>query len=343
MKQLSSLNVARLVKRTSSDARLATKPKMSRKRKWVVGCSIVAVVIIAGMVGGTWFSSNLLLHPSFGGLGNFSVCTPEAEKDFGKGCGNLRESHEFAFSEVNVPSLNGYNMPGWLIKASDNGYSSAKGVIMLVHAGGSDRREDTRHISTYLSLGLDVLTFDQGCAGEARCPVGGLSYGARESQDVVSTYLYLINQKYGKVYAMGSSVGAAAILVALPEMPNLSGAIIENAFTSFDRLVRDSPDSKNVPTWATNNMIDLTKARGQFDGLLSPEHSLPLAGTTIPLFFIHSKADAVVSYTETEDLTKLYHGPETTWYPDVGQHALISNAQPALYSQKITNFISSIE
>ncbi|HSW77959.1 MAG TPA: hypothetical protein VLG36_04120 [Candidatus Chromulinivoraceae bacterium] len=342
MKQLSNLNVAGLAKRTPSDAKFGAKPKMSRKRKWAVGCSIAVVVIIAGMVGGTWFSSNLLLHPSFGGLGNFSVCTPEAEKDFGKNCGNLRQSHEFAFSEVSVPSLNGYNMPGWLVKAADNGYSPAKGVIMLVHAGGSDRREDTRHIATYLSLGLDVLTFDQGCAGKAPCPVGGLSYGARESQDVVSAYLYL-NQKYGRVYAMGSSVGAAAILVALPEMPKLSGAIIENAFTSFDRLVRDSPDSKNVPAWATDNMINLTKARGQFDGFLSPEHSLPLAGATIPLFFIHSKVDVVVSYTETEDLTKLYRGPETAWYPDVGQHALISNAQPALYSQKITSFMSSIK
>jgi alpha-beta hydrolase superfamily lysophospholipase len=318
------------------------KPKTSRKRKlaWVAGSIVVAVLLL--MYTATWFSSSMLLYPSFKGLGkNFSTCKPETEKYFGKACGNLRESKAFAFNEVKVASQNGYDMPGWLIKAADNGKPTAKGAIMLVHAGGSDRREDTQYIGMYLNQGLDVLTFDQGCAGEAPCPVSGLSYGARESSDVFSAYLYM-TQRYSTVYAMGTSVGASSILIALPEMPKLAGVIAESPYANFERLVKEAPESKNIPAFATSNMLAMTKSLGEFDALRSPEHSLPLAGNTVPVFFIHSKADAVANYKQTEDLVRLYDGPTTVWYPDKGEHALTMQSQPAEYQQRISDFLASV-
>lgn len=331
------------LKANSTKVNPSSKPaKSSWKRKLLIGCGIAAVFIIVAIPAMTWFSSGMLLHPSFKGLGkNFSKCSQESERYFGKDCGNLNESHAYVFSNVKIPSQNGYDMPGWLIKASDNARTQKPShVIMLVHSGGSDRREMTRHIGMYLDQGFDVLTFDQGCAGESPCPVKGLSYGQRESRDVASAYQYLL-RGYDHVYAMGSSVGAASILVALPEMTKLAGAIIENPYTSFDRLVKEAPESKNVPGWATNMMISLTKMRGEFDGLASPEQTLPFSGNTIPIFFIHSKKDKVASYKQTEDLVGIYTGPKTVWYPDAGDHALISNAQPSLYKEKIAAFLAT--
>ncbi|HYH75765.1 MAG TPA: hypothetical protein VD735_07460 [Candidatus Saccharimonadales bacterium] len=335
------MKLPHIAKQSTGAAAQATPSNKGLRRKLVWGGSIAAAVIVVGLAAGTWFSSGMLLKPSFEGLGKgYSTCDPETEKRFGKDCGNLRASKAYAFSEVTIPSRNGYTMPGWLIKAADNGKAPAQGVIMLAHAGGSDRREDTRHIAMYLNQGLDVLTFDQGCAGEAPCPVQGVTYGQRESRDVLSAYHYLTAQ-YDKVYAMGSSVGAAALLIALPEMPQLQGLIAENAYTSFERLVKEAPESQNVPGWATDSMIGLAKARGQFDGLASPEHVLPLAGTTVPVLFIHSKADTVISHRQTEDLVKLYKGPASTWYPDKGEHALVSNEQPAAYQQRIVAFLQA--
>ncbi len=316
------------------------KPKMSRKRKLIWGGSIAAVVLLLGMFASTWFSSGMLLSPSFKGLGkDFATCKSETEELFGKACGNLRESKAFVFSEVKVPSQNGYDMPGWLVKASENGKPAATGAILLAHAGGSDRRESTRHIAMYLNQGLDVLTFDQGCAGEAPCPGKSMSYGQRESRDVFSTYLYL-TQRYDKVYAMGSSVGASSILIALPEMPELAGVIVENPFASFERLIREAPESKGVPGWAVSNMINMAKSRGNFDGLLSAEYSLPLARNDVPVFFIHSKQDVTTSFEHSQYLAGLYTGPKSTWYPDKGEHALVSNAQPGEYEKKVSDFLS---
>jgi uncharacterized protein len=187
-------------------------------------CSAVArsvvPVLALGFVGvGLWSASDQLLAPSWRGVEkNLSVCAPETEAHWGAQCGNLRATHHIRFNEVHIPLNSGQALPGWLIKTEDNNLGPARGVILLVHAGGSDRREETRYIPFYLRQGLDVLTFDYACHGEAPCPSYGLTYGQRESQDVLAAYRYASNT-YRSVDVFGSSVGAASILMALPDMP----------------------------------------------------------------------------------------------------------------------------
>jgi uncharacterized protein len=313
---------------------------MKRKVIWIIGIVFTVVLVLFG--GGLWFASNQLLYPSFRGITNdLSVCKPETAKYLGEGCGNLRQTRQFKFSEVTVPTVNGYHLPGWSIKAEDNGMGPEQGVIMLVPPGGSDRREETKYIQFFLSQKLDVLTFDPACYGEAPCPVPGLSYGQRESRDVLSTYLYLAD-RYEKVFAMGSSVGAASILIALPEMPNLTGVIAENPFASFQRLIKEAPESQSMPAWGTDLLIKIAMIRGRFDGLLSARTSLPFAKKT-PIFFIHSKADKIVSYKQTQELVDVYTGPKTVWFAEKGDHAAIWDVDHADYEKRVADFLTSAQ
>ena len=327
-----------------SETRLDSSKHLRRRSKtrvlaWI-GAGVVLVLLIV-MSGGLWFASSQLLSPSFRGVSkDLSVCTPETEQYFGKNCGNLRENHAFEFSEVNkIRAANGYDLRGWLVRAVDNGQGSARGAIMLVHAGGSDRREDTRHIQFYLSQKLDVLTFDLSCHGEAPCPTAGMTYGSRESRDVLSAYTYLTGT-YDTVYAMGSSVGASSILIAMPEMPKLKGVIAENAMTNFTRLISEAPEAQSMPRLFSSMLIKLAMLRGHFDASVSPEHSLTLAGTT-PVFFIHSKADKIVSYKQSEDLAHIYRGPSTVWFPATGEHAAVWDTNRAEYEKRVSAFLDS--
>ncbi|GGD85166.1 alpha/beta hydrolase [Paenibacillus nasutitermitis] len=317
------------------------RPKWTQKFKikLLIRIAIIAVILLAAMMSlGLWFSSNMLLSPSFKGVTkDFSRCLPETERYFGKSCGNLRQTKEYSFQEVKFFSVNGYDLPGWLITTADNGGTPSKRAIMLVHAGGSDRREETKYIGMYHRLGMDVLTFDLSCHGEAPCITRGLSFGERESADVLSAYHYL-KDKYEKVYAMGSSVGAASILIALPGMPDLASVIAENPYTSFERLIKDAPESKSLPEWAVNNLIQLTKIRGKFDGHRSPENSLKLS-SSVPIFFIHSKADQNTPYTQTEYLAGVYTGPKTLWEPEQGEHAAIWDTNRTEYEKRIEDYL----
>jgi alpha-beta hydrolase superfamily lysophospholipase len=310
---------------TSSVTSGTSVPRRSRVRKLTRIVIIVLVSLFILFCGGLWYASNQLLFPVW--------------KVAGKG--DLRSTHEFKFSEVRFRSINGYELPGWLIRASENGIGPAQGAIMLVHGGGMDRRSVTKFIRFFLERGFDVLTFDQGGQGEALSPVPGLTYGTRESRDVLSAYLYLSGQ-YEKVYAMGTSVGAASILIALPEMPRLIAVIAENPMVSFQRLILETPASKSIPGWFTNLLISVTMVRGKFDGLLSPENSLRMVATT-PIYFIHSKKDNIVPYQQTQELADSYRGPKTVWFPDKGNHAAIWEVDRADYEKRLSDFLNNVQ
>lgn len=290
---------------------------------------------------GIWLASNQLLYPSWrGATKDLAVCGAELAAVWGEGCGNLRVTRALRFSEVKVPSLNGYELPGWLMRAADNGREPAAGAILLLHGGGSDRREVTRHVSFFLDHGLDVLSLDLACHGEAPCPVPGLSYGQRESQDTVSAYLYLV-EKYQRVLAMGSSVGAASILIALPAMPRLAGVIAENPMASFERLIRETPASRSIPSWFTSLLLDITMLRGRFNALPSAEHSLPLV-SSIPIYFVHSKRDEIVPYLQAQGLAERYAGPKTVWWPENGGHSAIWDVDRIAYESRLVAFLDGV-
>lgn len=298
------------------------------------------VLIFLFLCAGVWNASNQLLFPIDNETAkDFAVCEEAKIKTWGSQCGNLRLSKEFQFEEVKFPSIGGYDLPGWLIRVSANHLGHAKGAVLLVHGGGSDRREETKLVRFFLNQKLDVLTFDLVCHGEAPCPIPGLTYGHRESGDVFSGYLFL-SDRYSKIYAMGSSVGAASLLIALPAMPNLSAVIAENPMVDFERLILESPSSpKSIPEWFVRLLLRITMFRGRFDGLLSPLHSLRLV-KKVPIFLIHSKEDNVVPYSHSQELANVYEGPKDFWLADKGNHGTIQNADPIEYEHRLRNFLN---
>jgi hypothetical protein len=62
----------------------------------------------------------------------------------------------------------------------------------------------------------EAFPIDELAQGEAPCPASGITYGNRESRDVLAAYTFLTG-KHDTVYAMGSSVGASSILIGLPK------------------------------------------------------------------------------------------------------------------------------
>ncbi|TGL33487.1 alpha/beta hydrolase [Leptospira perdikensis] len=306
--------------------------------KLCYGAVIVFTLFLFAVAFGIWSASNQILFPKWNGLSkNFLECSFDGEKAWGRSCGNIRLTNEYRFKEIWIPSLNGYDLPGWLVPAYENGGLMSKGVILLVHGGGSDRRELTRLIPFYLNQGFDVLSFDLSCHGEAPCVVPGLSFGNRESRDVLSAYLYL-SKKYKNILMFGSSVGASSLLIALPFLHGVKGLILENPMINFDRLILDSPESVSLPNWMVQSLIGLVTSRGKFDSLLSPENSLRFS-SSVPLLLIHSKKDSVVSYKHSEFLANLYSGPSEVWFPDLGSHGKVWDENPSEYETRVRNFI----
>lgn len=313
---------------------------MRRRWKLLAGLALAAVALLVGAF--FWNASSQLLFPSWKGASkDLAWCPAELAAAWGPSCGNLRLTGDLRFREVQVRSLNGYDLPGWLVGAAENGAGPAQGAILLVHGGGSDRREMTRHVRTFLRRHLDVLTLDLGCSGEAPCPVPGLSYGERESRDVLSAYLFLA-RSHRRVLAMGSSVGATSLLDALPAMPGLQALIAENPPSSFDALIREAPQAAGAPPWAMDLLLGLARLRGRFDGLQRPADALRLASGT-SILFIHGRRDGIIPARRTEELAAVYQGSKRLWLPEQGTHSAIREADPAEYERRLTAFLDETD
>ncbi|MCW7508352.1 alpha/beta hydrolase [Leptospira levettii] len=321
------------------------KGKRGRYRIGIFFLLSFFLIFILLLIFGIWSASNQILFPKWKGITkDLGDCNREVERVWGKKCGNIRLTKEYFFSEISVPSINGYQLPGWKVIRSENeknfGTKKSK-VIILVHGGGSDRREVTRYISFYLSLGMDVISFDLSCHGEAPCHFPGLSFGSRESRDVLSILVY-VKKQYKEIYMFGSSVGGASILINLPIISGVNAIIVENPMISFERLISDSKEAKELPNFMIDLLVNLVLLRGNFDTMLSPENSMKISNG-IPILLIHSQQDQIVSYHHSEYLSELYLGPVELWFPSYGEHGLIWNSNPAAYEDKIREFIGSYQ
>ncbi len=304
---------------------------MRRKLNWLI------LILVVLLLGGLWYYTGQLLYPSWRAK-DLSVCDARTESYWGPKCGNLRDNHSVRFEELKIRSMNGVDLSVWKVPSAANGKGPAAGAVFLVHGGGSDRREESRYISFFLARRLDVFTFDMSCHGESPCGVTGMTFGHRESRDVLSVYAYLRPQ-YPKIYAMGTSVGATSILIALPGMTGLSAVVAENPMFSFQRFVRETPAAPSVvPGWFKTWVIRIAERRGLFDGLASAENSLKLP-SNVPIFFIHSKADGLIPWKHSEDLHALYSGPKRIWITEKGEHAAVWNTNQEPYEKALTEFL----
>jgi len=295
-----------------------------------------ALIILGGVL---IYYTGALLHPAWQGR-KLDFCDADLAKYWGSGCGNLRAQNSIQFREIKIPSLNGYDLPGWFVPVQDNKKTAARGAVFLIHGGGSDRREEVKYVEYFINNYFDVYMMDMGCSGEAPCPVAGLSFGARESKDVLSIYFYLAKQ-YRTLIAMGTSVGATSILISLPAMPAVNAVIAENPMFSFQRFVMETPASPPfIPAWYKKLIIGATELRGVFDGLASSESSLKLVSST-PIFFIHSEKDALIPAQHSRDLFAMYGGPKSLWISPVGEHASVWNVDPKNYETRLTEFLRS--
>lgn len=140
------------------------------------------------------------------------------------------------FSDVSFAGPSG-EMHGWLVPGPQGG--GAVGLV-LVHGAGRDRRAWLRHVPVFHAAGYTLLLFD--CSGHGASDGRGLgvSYGHRESQDVVAAADFL-RERCGleRVAAVGTSQGAASSLIAAASAGagRISAVVAENPFYTAEMMI----------------------------------------------------------------------------------------------------------
>jgi len=198
------------------------------------------------------------------------------------------------------------NHPAELLVIEANGvqlaahrYAQKKpiGRIIMFHGYRSVAEVDfSCAMDLYYSLGYELVLVDQRAHGKSSG--SWIGFGVLERYDCLS-WIRFLNQTYGVIptFLSGISMGCSTILMAL-ELPlpsNVCGMIADCGFTSPKEIVAHViKRDYHVPAGLLMPALTLFSKifAGYFLGECSTQNTIPKA--TIPILFIHGKADTYV-------------------------------------------------
>lgn len=182
--------------------------------------------------------------------------------------------------------------------------NSTKTIILMHGYRSSSARDFSCAVKMYLEMGFNILLCDQRCHGRSEGRL--LTFGVKESRDALMWAEY-VKEKYRpeKIVLDGISMGATTVLLALgEELPQeVSAVVADCGFTSpKDIITKVAKDSFKINAKHFLPILDLLcRIIGGFS-VLKADARQTVKGSTIPILFVHGKADNFVPCCMSEEL-----------------------------------------
>lgn len=297
---------------------------MVMKQRWTFIAAVGAGVLTMFLVAAGMLAEGALRRPAM----------PAAP--YGPALARVLEQHPSAtVREVSLTAGDGTVLrASWLSPAQPNG-----AAVIVLHGIADTRRGATGHAGYLLAAGYRVLLPDLRAHGES----GGefVSYGLLERDELKQWAGWARSQSSGaasaKVFSIGTSLGAAIALQAIPEA-GFAAVVAESPFVCF-------PD---IATYRTSGMWPLASAAMLYAWLrhglplkdACPLHALAEDRTGTPVLLIHGVDDANIPVEHSRRLAVLDPSRITLWeVPDAG-HVQVLGRTYAAYSQRVIAFFA---
>jgi len=239
--------------------------------RWTKRIGLVAVAAVFLFVFG-WVPYFLVSAFSFRG---FSMRDKE-------NAGLTPASFQLAYEDVTFKAKDGISLSGWWVPAE-----SPHGTVVLVHGLNRSRIEMVGKLPFVHAQGWNALLFDQRFHGDS----GGTmrTMGFLEKDDVHAAVELARRRSPGPVVLWGISVGAATVMFAAAEDPQVAGVVCDSSFRSLRDTTSHHLDLfrhfrwwlRPVPVWPMTaevlfwferrtgvdpDALDVVKAAGQLHG-----------------------------------------------------------------------------
>jgi alpha-beta hydrolase superfamily lysophospholipase len=248
-----------------------------------------------------------------------------------------RELH-LAPQEVGFPSR---GQKPVTLRGSFFSVENPQGAILACHGVGANRADILAFVSLFHDLGFQVLTFDFRGHGESDGHT--VTYGAEERNDVLGGWDYLLSRSDvdpQRIFGFGVSMGAASLLLALPDLPGMRAAVVDSSFDDLETMLRYQ--YRHLPDRAAAALAGLTEFFGWLETGLRPRQVSPLKAierVRIPLLFYHGSEDPVIPVQATENLHRAYQGPKRLRIARGAGHGGTFSADPVLYRIEVRAFL----
>ncbi len=195
--------------------------------------------------------------------------------------------------------------PGWWLPVPN-----AKGTVLLAHGYGGEKSSMLGRALVFRKLGYQTLLIDFAGAGASEGVA--TTIGFKEAAQITTAYRYLRQRTTGKLFLMGSSMGAAAILKAVAEDSlQPSGILLECPFSTLYRTVVQRFRIAGIPE------IPLAGLLTFWGGTLNGFHAFSYApveyaqAVRCPVLLMHGAQDPLVTAKEIQQIYQAIPGPKT--------------------------------
>lgn len=214
-----------------------------------------------------------------------------------------------------ISTTDNLTLHAWLFRTKK---PNPKGTVLFYHGNANNISTESIGMLWLLDAGYNLFTFDYRGYGasEGKPSISGI---LQDSSDVIDAFMEIKNIDKFNLILYGQSLGGAGAVYAAANSPygdKFKVLIIDSTFTSWRDMAREAA-SKIPVTWAFQYPISW----GFPDNMSSKDFiGKSKAGN---ILIVHSKADKLIDFSNSETLFKLANDPKQLILFDNASHASI--------------------
>lgn len=211
---------------------------------------------------------------------------------------------------------------------------SGRRIAFIVHGYRSEHAETAgMFLDYYRSRGIDIFAPDNTAAGESEGQLIG--FDVYESQDCLDWIAFLL-KKFGpdiQIILHGFSMGGATVLKMSDKCPdNVKFIVSDSGYMDADCIFKARLGILREPVNIINRLLA---------GYIMADTSVisSIERSTVPVLFVHGTEDRTVTFSQGEELYRLYRGEKDCLFPENTRHIESMYTSGEDYARKLDEFI----
>lgn len=237
-----------------------------------------------------------------------------------------------AYEDVELTTRDGIILDGWFIPAA----VETDAAVIVMHGFTGHRLGELAAFVPWLQPRYNVLQFDfrgHGTSGEAP-----ITLGAREIDDVSAAVEYLQRRGMTRIALLGVSMGAAAAILAAPELP-VRAVVADAPFAELRNPIANRMRAEGYPLAALGSWIIVASASIRARArLLAPIRRV--AGIAPRgLMIISPRNDELIDHSQRVALYEAAREPKELYVVDDAEHATARWVGGREYERRVLSFL----
>lgn len=237
-----------------------------------------------------------------------------------------------AYEDVRFTTDDGVTLSGWLVPAGRD----TRTAVIVLHGFSGHRLPELAAFVPWLQERHHVLQFDFRGHGESGA--GAITLGSHERRDIAAAVRFLEARGLGPIALFGISMGAAAAIVAAPDLP-VAAVVADAPFAELHHPIANRMREVGYPLAELGARVIVAGAALRTRSRLRDPIDTVARITPRPLLIISPADDRLIRAEQSERLFARAEEPkELLRVPGAG-HAEAYAVAPVRYRERVLAFL----